>query len=413
LKELAMNMARLSDLAEIEVAPTAPGDRNLPVGYLRAFVTLLVLAHHSVLAYVSIAPPPQAFDHEPFLWSAFPVVDPHRWAGWTLLVGFDDTFFMALMFFVSGLFVTDSLGRKGAGGFLRDRLARLGVPFVVAAAVLAPLAYYPAYLLSGAKPDLGAYLGTLLSLPYWNSGPAWFLGVLMALTVAVAAIQKLAPGALGGLGRLASGTDRRPGRFFLALSAASAVVYVSAGLAFDPMQWLHLGPFAVQAIRLGHYPLYFFAGVAVGAFGLDRGLLAAAGELARRWKLWTVAAVAAFVALNAVVAAAYAARGQPHALWIVGGGLCFAIACAAACFMLMAVFRRFVDDRNRVWDSLSANAYGMYVVHYAIASWIQFALLPADLPGAAKGLIVAATVIALSWAATACLRRIPGVARIL
>jgi peptidoglycan/LPS O-acetylase OafA/YrhL len=413
LKELAMNMARLSDPAEIEVAPTALGERNLAVGYLRAFVTLLVLAHHAVLAYVSIAPPPQAFDREPFLWGAFPVVDPHRWAGWTLLVSFNDIFFMALMFFISGLFVTDSLGRKGAGGFLRDRLMRLGIPFVFAAAVVAPLAYYPAYLLSGAKPDPGAYLQTLLSMPHWNSGPAWFLGVLMALAVVVAAIQQLAPRALGGLGRLAAGSDRRPGPFFLALSAASAVVYVGAGFVFDAMEWLHLGPFAIQAVRIGHYPLYFFAGVAVGAFGLDRGLLAAGGELARRWKLWTVAAVAAFVVLNAVVIAAYAAKGQPHALWTTGGGICFAIACAGACFMLVAIFRRVVKGRSRVWDSLSANAYGMYVVHYAIASWVQLALLPADLPGAAKGLIVVATVIALSWASTACLRRIPGVARIL
>ena len=404
-----MNKAKLSDLADVIPA----GDRNLAVGYLRAFITLLVLAHHSVLAYVSVAPPPQAFDREPFLWGAFPVVDPHKWTGWTLFVSFNDIFFMALMFFISGLFVTDSLGRKGAGGFLRDRLMRLGIPFAIAAAVLAPLAYYPAYLLSGARPDLGAYLATLIALPHWNSGPAWFLGVLMALAVAVAAIQQLAPRALGGLRRLAAGSDRRPGRFFLALIAASAVVYVSVGFVFDAMQWLHAGPFAIQAARIGHYPLYFFAGVTVGALGLDRGLLAAGGELARRWKLWTVAAVATFVALNAVVIAAYAAKGQPHALWIIGGGICFAVACAAACFMLMAIFRRFVQRRNRVWDGLSANAYGMYVIHYAIASWIQLALLPADLPGAAKGLIVAGTVVALSWALTACLRRIPGVARIL
>lgn len=29
---------------------------NLPIGYLRAFITVLVLAHHSVLAYHPFAP---------------------------------------------------------------------------------------------------------------------------------------------------------------------------------------------------------------------------------------------------------------------------------------------------------------------------------------------------------------------
>lgn len=373
-----MNSSRLSELADVTItsAPRAVADRNLAVGYLRAFVTLLVLVHHSVLAYVSIAPPPAPFTQAPFLWGAFPVVDPHRWAGWTVLVGFNDIFFMALMFFVSGLFVTDSLGRKGPGGFLRDRLLRLGVPFIVAAAVLAPLAYYPAYLLSGGAPDPAAYLRILLSLPHWNGGPAWFLGVLMALAIVAAAIQQLAPRALAGLGRLAADSERRPGRFFLALSGASATLYICAGLVFDPMEWLHFGPFAMQAVRIGHYPLYFFAGVAIGAFGLDRGLLSAAGELARRWKLWTVMAISAFVVTNAVVIAAYAAKGQPRVLWIAGGGLCFAIACAAACFMLLAIFRRFVKDRGAVWDSLSANAYGMYVVHYAIVAWTQTSCCP-------------------------------------
>jgi hypothetical protein len=55
----------------------------------------------------------------------------------------------------------------------------------------------------------------------------------------------------------------------------------------------------------------------------------------------------------------------------------------------------------------------MYLVHYAFASWVQLALLPADLPGVLKGLFVFATVVGLSWATTAGLRRIPGVARFL
>jgi hypothetical protein len=43
-----------------------------------------------------------------------PVVD-HRWAGFDLIALFNDTFFMPLRFFVSGLFVWRSLTRKGRG----------------------------------------------------------------------------------------------------------------------------------------------------------------------------------------------------------------------------------------------------------------------------------------------------------
>jgi hypothetical protein len=106
---------------------------NVAIGYLRAFVTVLVLAHHAALAYHPFAPAPStSLVTQPRLWPAFPVVDAQRWSGFSLLVGFNDTFFMSLMFFLSGLFVLKSLQRKGSEAFLRDRTLRLGLPFVVA-----------------------------------------------------------------------------------------------------------------------------------------------------------------------------------------------------------------------------------------------------------------------------------------
>src|SRR5580704_250144 len=152
-------------------------ERNLAIGYLRAFITVLVLAHHSVIAYIAGLPKGGAsFTQPPLLWSAFPIQDKHNGTLFSLLTGFNETFFMSLMFFISGLFVWDSLKRKGAGGFVRDRLLRLGLPFAVAASVLAPLAYYPAYLQTGANPDIGAYWRAWTRLgDAWPAGPAWFI----------------------------------------------------------------------------------------------------------------------------------------------------------------------------------------------------------------------------------------------
>ena len=70
-----------------------------------------------------------------FPWQIFPVVDEQKWTGWSLFVGFNNVFFMSLMFFLSGLFVYDSVARKGVGLFLGDRLLRLGLPFALAAAI--------------------------------------------------------------------------------------------------------------------------------------------------------------------------------------------------------------------------------------------------------------------------------------
>ena len=77
------------------------GSRDLSIDYLRTTLTLMVLAHHSSLAYTSWA----HFDREHILRSTAPIVDTTRWAFFDYAENFNDVFFMALMFFVSGLFV--------------------------------------------------------------------------------------------------------------------------------------------------------------------------------------------------------------------------------------------------------------------------------------------------------------------
>src|ERR1700752_17492 len=74
----------------------------------RTFITLLVLLHHSVLNY-----------------TYFGTGDRARWLGFDLIVLFNDSFFMACMFFISGLFVYGSLTRQAPATFLRNRAWRL------------------------------------------------------------------------------------------------------------------------------------------------------------------------------------------------------------------------------------------------------------------------------------------------
>ena len=72
-------------------------ERIVPLDRARSFITLLVVLHHSVMNYTH-----------------FGNGDRMRWLGFDLVVLFNDSFFMACMFFVSGLFVRDSLARRGA-----------------------------------------------------------------------------------------------------------------------------------------------------------------------------------------------------------------------------------------------------------------------------------------------------------
>lgn len=369
-------------------------NRNVPMDYLRLFLTLLVVAHHAVLAYHPYAPARPKSLADGLMWGAFPVIDAARWKGIDLFVSFNDVFFMSLMFLISGLFVWSSLARKGGAAFVRDRAQKLGIGFVVSAMLFAPLAYAATYV--SIAPQRESFWRQWLSLDARPAGPAWFLWVLLAFTL-------VAPLFRGGwMGRVASVGDR-PIRFFAIVVAISAIAYLPMAVAFDPFRWVNAGPFFVQISRLGHYFVYFLAGMALGAFGVDRGLLESGGRLARRWMLWSGVAVVAFLTalVTFLIILSTMAKGGPSMGLRTFGNFTFVLACAASSFAFLALFVRFARRRNRVADSLTANAFGIYLVHYFCVTWLQLALLDAPLPGSVKGVLVTVGAILAAWGLSA------------
>lgn len=386
---------------------------NVSLGYLRAAVTVLVVAHHAVLAYVSFAPPPPAsLVTQPRWWAAFPVVDKAHWDGFGLLVGFNDTFFMSLMFFLSGLFVWNSLERKGTRKFLRDRTVRLGIPFLAAAAIVAPVAYFPSYLMTGAEPAISGFLREWLALGQWPAGPAWFIALLLAFDLVAAGLFALVPQGIERAGHILSAISQKPLTFFGIVIGISAGAYMPMVHAFNPLHWTAFGPFAFQTSRLFHYLAYFLIAVALGAWSRDRGLLSPEGGLVRYWGRWSFIALIVF-ALTTVGAIAVTTHPNPPTTLLVAANLGFVFTCAAISFACLAVFLRFFRTRSLVLDGLRDNAYGIYLLHYAFVTWLQYALLGSVLSGLTKGMVVFIGALALSWAAVSALRRTPGVRRVL
>ena len=154
-------------------------------------------------------------------------------------------------------------------------------------------------------------------------------------------------------------------------------------------------------------------GVAVGAHSLRQGLLSPEGELARRWRLWLLAAVVSAVISVFLVDAIVTSKGPVHPILVYSNDAAFVLSCATLCFTTLAVFTRFVQRSNPICDSLAANSYGIYLVHYAFVAWLQFALLQAPLSGAEKAGVVTAAAYLASWLIMAAVRRLPGVARII
>jgi hypothetical protein len=375
---------------------------NIPLSNLRAVVIVVVVAFHSTLPYLTSQPAhPFPFDVAPYRWVAFPIIDQQRFFGFDLFCAWQDVSLMSLMFLLAGLFTPASLTRKGSLAYVVERWWRIGLPFVLAAAILSPLAYYASYLTTAADPSVEAFWRHWLALPMWPPGPAWFLAQLFVYSALAAFLYMVAPQILRACDAFARRFDARPVAFFTTLVMLSAVAYVPLAMIFSVWDWTWYGPLAFQLSRPLHYLLYFLAGFILGARGLDRGLLASDGPLARHWFVLLATALAANILWGGLTsltlpdwnASALAAR--------LAAALAFAPACATGVLSLLAIALRWLRFRDSMLINLSANAYRIYLLHYAPVVWLQYALLAIAAPALAKAAIALAIALSLSWAASA------------
>ena len=379
---------------------------SLALSNLRGIVIVIVLAFHSSLAYLASVPAPSTrFDQAPYTWQAFPIVDTHRWIGFDIFCAWQDVSLMALMFFLSGLFVAPGLLRKGCWTFVTDRIWRIGVPFVLVILLLSPLALYPAYSVRTVDPNVIGFWKEWISLPFWPTGPEWFLCLLLIMNMMAAGLYAVTPGYIKPLGRLAAWACERPIKFFAILVAITLVAYVPLALAYSPWSWSSFGPFSLQLGRPVHYLTYFFAGLAVGQVGLNCGLLNRDSLLAQNWLMWLGLAVVSFGAWAGVTYLTLPDWATAHLTAQIAATVAYPVACAAGCLFLLAICLRFSRNHIKILDSLSANAYGMYLVHYVFVVWLQYALLGSNLFPIAKVAIVLSCTLVLSWASWAAFNR--------
>jgi len=384
--------------------PAAAG-RIVAFDRARTFTTLLVVIHHSVVNF-----------------TYFGNGDRMRWLGFDLVVLFNDSFFMAFMFLVSGLFVHESLSRRGAAGYLRRRAFRLGVPLLISIFVLIPIAYYASFLryhLPGTTDfNFFHFWWHTMTIGPWPSGQSWFLWVLLTFDIIAVAIWSLAPKLLAGFGRLISALRNRPIAAFAAFLVVSIVSYLPIHLAFGDGAWFEPGhyPFPIQTSRILLYPAYFFTGVGIGVISLRAGILGEDGELAKRWPVWLALAVLLYGAILLLVYAHHnwiADFRSPALWWKIAYGVAFASFSAAMAFTIPATSLRLTHSSLKLLDAMQPSAYGIYLLHYIFIIWLQYFVYDPALPAVVKAGIVFAGTLGGSWLLTMALRKIPVVARMI
>lgn len=313
-------------------------------------------------------------------------------------------FLIALLFLVAGLMTVPSIDRKGRGRFARDRLVRLGVPFAAYVLLVQPAVVYALEHPLGYSP--GTYWEEFLGEErILDTGPLWFVGVLLIYSLAYAGW------------RHARG-PRPPGpgtRIRAAHLAVAAVAVAPASFAIR-LVYPYGGDAGFTDLNFWQWPAciaVFALGIIAARQGWTRTV---PDNLRRSCRSVTVVAVVAMAAL--MYAAGSSGRvedmmGGPNLL-AAGFATLDAVLCLFGSVWLLSVAQRRLTRPLPHGPALARSAYGAFILQTPILIGLALALRPIDVPAEVKALALAVSAVAASFAlAHLLVTRIPGLARVL
>lgn len=310
-------------------------------------------------------------------------------------------FLMALLFLVAGLLTPESLHRKGTRRFVRDRLLRLGVPFLVFVGLVWPVLLYALYRPLGHVTG-SLWVATLEGEP--DTGPAWFVAVLLLFSLRYAAWSAVRPAHL-------STRARHP-----VTATTLALLAVGVALAsFIIRLWLPFGSEAPLDVNEWQWPecaALFGLGIVTARQGWLATVPPALTARARTVTLGAALAGAAYLGLSALLGIEFTD--------ITGGLRWEALVFAAlegvltvfGSVWLLSVGQRRLDRPLPRGRELARWSYAAFLVQGVPLLGLAVALRPVPVPAEAKAVVVALGGVVLSFALASLLVRLPGVRRV-
>ncbi len=278
----------------------------------------------------------------------------------SLFAAVNQSFFMSLLFFLSGYFTARAHDRKGTAAFLRDRGIRLGIPLAAWFLLLNPHVEYLARRLDGGAT--GGYTAWMRShwLDATGSGPLWFVFALLLFTVAYVAWGAIRP---ADAREVRVAPLPRHGQI-LAFVGASSVVAFALRLAFP------VGT-TVAELQLGYFALYvaFFA---LGIVAHRRSWLEQLGpDLVRPWLRAAGVLVVAMPVAVTIGGGEAAGAAPPGPDPFLGGWSWQAFAyaawepvlCVGISLALLHRFHRRFQVSTPLGARASRSAYTVYILH--------------------------------------------------
>jgi hypothetical protein len=345
--------------------------------HLRIFTITMVIVYHVTLLYTNA-----------FEFVQNPVPDGYDPLFMTMTFLINGPMLNSIMFFIAGYFVIGSYKKKGGPQFAKDRLRRLGIPYLFGLLILAPLAQYIANRSWGSNVGLMEFWFTEFFQPETiDPHHLWFIGILLLFSLAsIPIISRLQYWNVQAVGS----NHHVPSRVYILFLVLTFVLYYGMGFFYEPQVFISFYILDFSPVMLPIYAAYFALGVyaSMKMWFTD--------EHTVRVFPWVVAYAANFLLyagtlvikdINPIEDA-----GNDPLLAFATNGMTF-----AGVMLLIALFKKFFNKRSDGMLRLSAHSYNTYIVHYLIVYVVVYLMSNINIPIIGKYIFQVILCVFISW----------------
>ena len=366
--------------------------RVVYVDNIRSFVILLVVSMHSAVCYSGLG-------GWYYIEGAMEKLSTVELVVFALYQSYLQAWFMGMLFFISGYFAAGSFQKRGASGFIKERLFRLGLPLLLYMAVITPFINFVLLGngISGGSPGIGFVFYLFLD---WlgATGPLWFNEALIIFCLFFVLFRRREKPVLPG-----SPNKSFPGKLRIVL------LILCTGIAAFLIRLVF--PIGTDIMNLQF--CYFASYIVLFALGTKAGEHGWLPQISKTGKIWFILALALGIPLwfiimifggaldgNILISGGLYWQSAAFALWESFVAISFSLG-------LLWLFFQYVNFENSFTRFAAANSFGVYMLHPPVLIAVSLLLRHWDASAPLKFLVVTPLAIALSFCLSALVRLIP------
>jgi hypothetical protein len=347
---------------------------------LRSFAIFLVIIFHLTLLYTEFSP----------VQNSVPEIYNGIFMGISSLI--NGPLLNSIMFFIAGFFAFGVYQRKGSLSFLKDKLKKLGIPYIGGLIILAPLTQYIANRSWGENRNFFHYWSKDFFLPKTIvPHHLWFIGILLVFFIVSILFFKLLQ---------KNKHEIQHKRYvqniiiFLFL-VGTFFAYFGLGFFWTPYDFVSIYIINFPPVVLPIYAAYFALGIYASFqnwFSNNRKQYIFPWAIA--YSLFLILNIGTFVVIPT-------ALEDNHPLLAIG----FIGSTFTGIMLLIAIFKKYANKTSRLTSWISKNSYGAYIIHYFIVFLVVYLMRDISLPFFIKYIIQSILCPCVVWILASLIKR--------